>query len=378
MSIAARTESSESDRWIGRVLAERYRVEAHLADGGMARVYAAIHVTLSMPVAVKILEARHGVDPRLVGRFQREAMATARLRHPHIVQVLDTGTLPEGELYLVMELLGGADLASILARGRLGARRTMRVLRQLALAIDHAHAQGIVHRDLKPENVMVNEAANDFVKVLDFGVARDLKQDTSYTTYGEVVGTAEYMAPEQALGLADSIGPAADRWALAAMALEMLTGDLPYPSAPLTTTLGMIVDAPPRRPGDLGLCLAGLDEVYDRAMARRAEARYPSAEAFVRALELALEPVLTDDRDPERHSKSGDVRVDPSCAGRAMSVFAKGECAELAMSISGSHSAASHGVVFPFRFGPAVVLAALTILSSAFAMGWMAALAIAR
>ncbi len=380
MSIAARMQSHESegqpdgvrgDPWLGRVLAERYRIEGHLADGGMGRVYSAIHIALAMPVAIKILESHTVRDPKLAGRFEREAMATASLQHPHIVQVLDWGCLPEGELYLVMELLAGVDLASTLSRGELlGPRRTLRVLWQLALAIDHAHQRGIVHRDLKPENVMMNEAACDFVKVLDFGVARDLKQDTSYTTYGEVVGTPEYMAPEQALGLSDTIGPAADRWALAAIALEMLTGDLPYPSAPVITTLRMIVEAPPRRPGDLGLRVTGLDEVFDRAMARRANARYPTACAFVRSLTHVLEPVITSEvltRD-----------LSATDGGLSLALIHDGEAKgtrALSCGVLWTHMRTSDTSLL--RCG-AVALATMALMSSAFAMGWVACLVMAR
>jgi serine/threonine protein kinase len=334
-----------------------------------------------------VLDGSAFADPMLAGRFEREAMATSSLRSPHIVQVFDWGLLPEGGYFLVMELLPGCDLAALMLRGGLlGPRRTLSVLRQLAIAIDHAHEHGIIHRDLKPENVMIDQDAGDFVKVLDFGVARDLRVDTSFTSYGEVVGTPEYMAPEQALGLGDRIGPAADRWALAVIALEMLTGDLPYPSAPATTTLRMIAEAPPRRPSELGVHVPGLDDVFDRAMARRAGDRYPSARELVDALERVLAPMLAaSDADPNAGS---GVRPRFESIAPAMREPAPPISWSVPMSAYpiGLRAAAISGGTTSIadlptdeasmvRVGAAIVIAGLTLVGSAFAAGWLACMA---
>jgi serine/threonine-protein kinase len=359
------------DPWIGRTLDGRYRIVQHLADGGMGRVYVGEQLQLGMPVAVKLLDAKAWADATLAGRFEREATATALLRHPHVVQVFDWGALPEGGYYLVLELLPGADLASVLmGGGMLGVARTLHVLRQLARALDHAHAHGIVHRDLKPENVMIDEGAGDFVKIVDFGVAHDLRSDGTYSGYGEVIGTPEYMSPEQALGMHDRIGPASDRYSFAAIALEMLTGDLPYPSAPATTTLRMIVEAPPRRPSELGLSIAGLDEVFDRAMARRPDDRFESARAFVDRLEEVLRPSESPRARPCDPVDGSGVRLRPAVAepielGRARAMGA----AALADLPADEASMA--------RVTAAIVLTGLGLVGSAFAAGWVACLALA-
>jgi serine/threonine-protein kinase len=333
-----------------------------------------------MPVAIKILDARAAEDRALAGRFEREARATASLSSPHVVSVLDRGALPEGGSYLVMELVPGCDLAKLLMEGGLlGLDRTLSVLRQIALAIDHAHERGIVHRDLKPENVMIDASPDeDFVKVLDFGVARDLHAPGTYTDYGEVVGTPEYMAPEQALGIHERIGPASDRYALAAIALEMLTGDLPYPSAPVARTLRMIAEAPPRRPSELGLELPGLDAIFDRAMARRPSHRYPTARAFVEALaerlrgvELPVTPVSAP-RPPARAARTDSTAPTmPSAVPRSPLVLDLGHPSGeglLAAKLPEHELGAA-------RLATALVLAGLALAASAFAAGWMACLA---
>ncbi|UJR85852.1 serine/threonine-protein kinase [Sandaracinus amylolyticus] len=367
------------DPWIGRVLGERYRIIQHLADGGMGKVYVGEQIRLGMSVAVKILDRAGYEHPTLAGRFEREAIATAALRCPHIVQVFDWGILPEGGCYLVMELLPGADLATLMMQdGLFGVERTLHVLRQVAIAIDHAHAHGIVHRDLKPENVMVDLEAGDFVTVLDFGVARDLRQSSTFSDYGEVVGTPEYMSPEQAMGLEDLVGPACDRWALAVMAMEMLTGDLPYPSASATTTLRYIAEGTPRRPSELGFTVPGLDAVFDRAMSRKPRDRHPSARALVDDLERVLLAWMRANEAHDDESASSGVRARVHAAEIAATT------PEARVLASGGYTMGTAAIadlpcdeVSTARMTSAIVLAGLTLVGSAFAAGWMACMALA-
>ncbi|WP_157070035.1 serine/threonine-protein kinase [Sandaracinus amylolyticus] len=362
------------------MLGDRYRIVRHLADGGMGKVYVGEQIRLGMSVAVKILDRAGYEDPMLAGRFEREAIATAALRCPHIVQVFDWGILPEGGCYLVMELLPGADLATLMMQdGLFGVERTLHVLRQLAIAIDHAHSHGIVHRDLKPENVMVDLEAGDFVTVLDFGVARDLRQSSTFSDYGEVVGTPEYMSPEQAMGLEDLVGPACDRWALAVIAMEMLTGDLPYPSAPATTTLRYIAESVPRRPSELGFSVPGLDAVFDRAMARKPRDRHGSARELVDDLERVL---LAWVRANESHD--ADENATSGVRPRLHAAEIAATTPEARVLAAGSYAMSAAAIadmpcdeVSTARMTSAIVLAGLTLVGSAFAAGWMACMALA-
>ncbi|MDQ3036956.1 MAG: serine/threonine protein kinase, partial [Myxococcota bacterium] len=290
--VLAQIERATSvDPELGEVIADRYRIVELLAEGGMGRVYIGEHVELGLPVAIKLLPVGTA-DEKLIERFRREAVAAAQLRSPHVVQVFDFGRTRHGAFYLVMELLEGRDLATLLAHdGPPGAARTLDLLRQIARALDHAHAHGIVHRDLKPENVFVIEGScySDYAKVLDFGVAKSvLRGSGDLTDVGTVLGTPAYMAPEQATADVARIGPACDRYALAAVALELLTGATPYVHDEPLQTLRALVDEEPRMPSALGLAVDGLDALFARALAREPGERFGSASGFVEALAVVL------------------------------------------------------------------------------------------
>ncbi|UJR81262.1 serine/threonine-protein kinase [Sandaracinus amylolyticus] len=278
---------TQDDPRIGEVVGDRYRIVRLLAEGGMGRVYVAEHLEIGMPVAVKLLPVATD-DEKAIKRFRREAVAAAQIRSPHVVQVFDFGRTRDGSFYLVMELLHGRDLANTMEQDGLpDPDRAVDLLRQIARALDQAHAHGIVHRDLKPENVFVVDGScyADYVKVLDFGVAKSvLRGAGSLTDVGTVLGTPAYMAPEQAMGDVDRIGPACDRYALGALALELLTGATPYPYESAARTLRALADEPPRLPSDLGVRAEGLDAVFARALARDPRDRFISASGFVEAL----------------------------------------------------------------------------------------------
>jgi serine/threonine-protein kinase len=274
---------------IGRIIGDRYRVLRHVANGGCSRVFAGAHVELGFPVAIKIVGPRSGRRRSLGDEAGREARITAKLGHPHIVRVLEHGSLERGAHFLVLGWAEGKDLGRLLADGvRLGLHRTLGVLRQAAQALDHAHSRQIVHCDLKPENLIVDRAASDFVTLIDFGIARDADEGGSLRSPWTAEGTADYASPEQAHGRWFDLGPSSDLWSFAAIALEVLTGDRPYPSLGRDAVLSLRRAAPPRRPSELGLDVPGLDAVFDRAMSRRPERRYESAQALVAELERCL------------------------------------------------------------------------------------------
>lgn len=197
----------------------------------MGRVYAAEHVLLRKKVAVKLLRAERAHVPEVAARFEREAMASANIEHPNIAAASDFGRLSDGSVYLVLEYVQGKSLRNELSDGPLSVARSLHITRQIASALAAAEERGIVHRDLKPENVMLVEKLGDadFVKVLDFGIARvpmAEKDDSALTQVGVVFGTPEYMAPEQALG--QRVDSRADLYALGVMLFEMIAGERPH------------------------------------------------------------------------------------------------------------------------------------------------------
>jgi serine/threonine-protein kinase len=216
------------------LLNERYHLQRRLGRGGMGTVYVAQDVILERAVAVKVIRDELTGPLDLAARFRHEARAAAGFAHPHVVRVYDFGVDRDGRPFLVMELLDGSTLRERVVSGApLGASEVVHVMRGVCSALDAAHARGLVHRDLKPENIFLQRhAAGVIPKVLDFGLAKVLDQSRSTgattiaTSAGVLVGTLEYMAPEQVAG--DEVSPAWDVWALAVIAYEMLTGTHPF------------------------------------------------------------------------------------------------------------------------------------------------------
>ena len=214
---------------VGSVVDGRYRIERVLGTGGMGAVYEAEHVEIGKKVALKVLHPQFSRQADLVARFRREARAASKVGHPNIVDVTDSGTTPDGDVYFVMERLDGLDLGEVLRHERrVAPDRVVAIGTQVCRALSAAHAAGIIHRDLKPENIFLvsREGVPDFVKVLDFGIAKqDMGNQNSprrLTTPGIAMGTPEYMAPEQAAGKA--IDGRVDIYSVGAILYEMLTG----------------------------------------------------------------------------------------------------------------------------------------------------------
>ncbi len=220
----------EGDPLIGRVIAERYRILQLLGRGGMGVVYRVEHVHIGKFMAMKLLSGELASDPGTLKRFQREAQAVSKLSHPNTVQIFDFGESAH-LAYLVMEYLPGHNLATVIQReGALPFARVAKIGAQIAASVDEAHRRGIIHRDIKPENVMVLDTAeqSDFVKVLDFGIAklRDLDESGPATQRGNLIGTPAYMAPEQIRG--DPVDGRADIYSLGALMYEAITGGAPF------------------------------------------------------------------------------------------------------------------------------------------------------
>lgn len=217
---------------VGTVVGQRYRIDRLLGVGGMGAVYAVTHLALGKTYALKVLHDVYGRDPDIIDRFVREARAATQTGHPNIIDVVDIGTMESGDLYFVMELLEGTDLGTVIRQsGPLAVRRAVHIGRQICRALAAAHEAGIVHRDLKSENVVltVKTGDPDFVKVLDFGICKQIDAATtssSQTSPGMVMGSPDYMAPEQAAGAPANVK--SDIYALGTILFEMLTGRLPF------------------------------------------------------------------------------------------------------------------------------------------------------
>ena len=227
----------------GILLANRFEIESQTGSGGMGNVYRALDVWSQRPVAVKLLHA-HGVQD--TERFLREARLLSELNHPGIVAYVAHGVVDGGQPYLAMEWLDGEDLAHRLRRQRLTLPETLTLLHQIATALVIAHEHGIVHRDLKPSNLFLCDREVDQVKILDFGIARQVSLSNSMTGTGSVIGTPEYMAPEQARG-ERNLGPSADIFSLGCVLFECLTGQPPFAAEFIASVLAKILfEEPPQ------------------------------------------------------------------------------------------------------------------------------------
>jgi serine/threonine-protein kinase len=274
---------------VGRNLNNRYQVERKIGEGGFGAVFEGTQLATGRSVALKILHPHSVADATVVARFRREAEACSQLRNSHTVTIYDFDQTDDGVLYLAMELVRGESLQEIQHRdGVIEASRALCLLDQVAEALGEAHDKGIVHRDMKPENIMVERRGGaDFVKVLDFGIAKILSGEGSkiipaLTAIGQTVGTLEFMSPEQLRGKA--LDGRSDIYALGMVAYEMLTGQLPFKGAKSTTEViqfHLQETAPPPsslRP-DLAIPTA-VDEVVLKMVAKGCDDRHESAAAL--------------------------------------------------------------------------------------------------
>jgi serine/threonine protein kinase len=273
----------------GSVVDGRYVLGPALGQGGMGVVYRARHKFTGAEVALKVLHAHFGEDADVSARFQAEARAPAAIAHPGIARVTDAGKTPEGELYLVMELLRGETLRERMARGRMPVDLAVWIVLGVLDALAAAHAARVVHRDLKPENVFL-VAPNDVVKLLDFGIAKIANASSSggMTATGAMMGTVEYMSPEQIRDTAH-VDHRTDLWAAAVVLYEALTGAMPFPGQSHPEIVVAVLSRPATPPSRLADLPAGFDPFFARAFAPEAGARFNTADEMMAAL-AALRP----------------------------------------------------------------------------------------
>ena len=281
---------------LGKTLGGAYQILSQLDEGGMGLVYEAQHVRLKRSVAVKVMAGHLANDQNALARFTREAEIVSQLHHPHVVQVLDFDTTEDGRPYLVMELLKGLSLDAVMARsGLLDVSASIRIATQAASALSAAHQAGIVHRDLKPANIFLVDTGEElFVKLLDFGISKKAGEEarlgsTKLTGEFDILGTPEYMAPEQALGKTADVDARGDQYALAVILYEMLTGKVPFTADDVMELLQRVIRDIPLAPSVLRPQLpAKIDQVILRAMAKSPQARFERIADFAHALEDGL------------------------------------------------------------------------------------------
>jgi serine/threonine-protein kinase len=289
---ALRSPSASSDL-VGQVIAERYHVMKKLGEGGMGQVYLAEHVKMGRKSAVKVMHSSMNADPDAVSRFNREASNASRINHPNVCAIYDFGETPEGVIYLAMEFIEGKPLTDIIEEaGALPPARAAEITRQAADALTVAHDLGIVHRDLKPDNIMVTRTREgaDLVKVVDFGIAKAGNNEAQKVTKtGLVVGTPEYMSPEQLAG--DKLDGRSDLYSLGLVTYNCLTGTLPFKSESAQEAMIMRLTDSPRPLATVRPDVAwpaALQTVMDRVLARDARDRYATASEYARDLVRAI------------------------------------------------------------------------------------------
>src|SRR6266513_3918673 len=271
-SVDAAVLRSTDDPLLGQTLAEKYLLEKLIKRGGMGAVYRGKHVLMDKTVAIKVLHPSLAVDDAVVARFSREAKAAARISHPHAVNVTDFGEAENGVVFLVMEYLDGRTLKEVIkSEGPMPLARVVEIIRQVAGALDAAHKQGVVHRDLKSDNIMLSQTnGNDWAKVLDFGIAKiqqsDGARDVDITAANLVIGTPQYMSPEQC-SQSSAIDARSDIYSFGIIIYEMLAGRVPFTGeSPTMIMMKQVQDAPPSileaRPG----LPAAIGKVIERSL----------------------------------------------------------------------------------------------------------------
>jgi serine/threonine protein kinase len=284
------------DALLGQTLAGKYRIEERISEGGMGTVYRGTHVLMEKQVAIKVLHPSLAADDKIVARFTREAKAASRISHPHALTVTDFGESDNGIVFLVMEYLRGQTLKQIIrTEGPLPLKRIVEITRQVAGALDAAHAEGVVHRDLKSDNIMLEEigaAGGDWAKVLDFGIAKiqePVGQDPELTAPNLIIGTPQYMSPEQC-SQSGEIDKRSDVYSFGVILYEMLVGHVPFTGDSATAImLKHLQELAPPVADERKDIPPAVAYVVAKALAKRREERQQSAGDLAEALAAAAE-----------------------------------------------------------------------------------------
>jgi serine/threonine-protein kinase len=314
-------EKDTVDGLVGQTLADKYRVEELINQGGMGAVYRGTHILMDKTVAIKVLHPALAADEKIVARFSREARAASRISHPHALNVTDFGESSNGVVFLVMEYLNGKTLKEVIANDNpLPLPRVVEIMRQVTGALEAAHHEGVVHRDLKSDNIMLMDAGNgaDWAKVLDFGIAKiqePMGQDPALTSPNLIIGTPQYMSPEQC-SQASEIDARTDIYSLGIILYEMLSGHVPFTGeSPTAIMMKHLQDAPPSILEERKDLPAAVGRVLARALAKRPEDRFQNVTELGDALaQSALnEPIAaTTNAEAARPERSTNRIVVPT------------------------------------------------------------------
>jgi serine/threonine protein kinase len=286
----------------GTMVAKRYRVDGFLGEGAMGAVYRVEDVKTHEPRALKVLHASMSSQREAVARFEREAIAAGKIAHRNVAAATDFGRMPDGSFFMVLEFVAGRSLRTELYDGPLEPRRAIRIMQGAVAGVAAAHAKGIVHRDLKPENIMLveHDGDHDFVKVLDFGIAKvtDVRSAghgnvaQTLTKAGTVIGTPDYMSPEQALGRAVDVR--SDLYSLGVVLYELLTGSAPFRGGAATLLRQQVMDLPPPLPDEViehGDPL--LAEMLRKLLAKKPDDRFQTAAELMAVLDTVSGTLAT-------------------------------------------------------------------------------------
>ncbi len=313
----------QGDDIAGAVIERKYRLLECIGEGAMGWVYRGVHLALDSSVAVKLMKPSAEQNSTNDKRFAREARAASRLNNPHIISITDFGRTPGGILFIVSEYLRGVTLSELLENnGALPVPRTLQIADQLLSGLDEAHSASLVHRDLKPDNLMITplRSGEDFVKILDFGIAKlNTAQSSKLTHQGEVIGTPTYMAPEQIRG--KEVTPKTDLYACGAMIYEMLVGVPPFDSDAVMEVLGMHLSQAPTPMAEMSPGLdvpESLEQAVMRALAKDPDERFETADE----LRHALQSVASEQADIQQecpvcgHPRAGTAKFCEECGAQ--------------------------------------------------------------
>jgi len=350
------------DALFGQVLADRYRVLDLIGKGGMGKVYLAEHVALGKRVAVKVLNPAYTHRPDQVKRFLREAQAASTIGHENVIDVIDFGEMPNGSVFFAMEHLQGEDLGKLLKRGPLQWSRARRILLQICRALQAAHARGIIHRDMKPENCFIihRNGMRDFVKVLDFGIAKFLEENRqvshTLTQAGALIGTPEYMAPEQVQG--EPADVRMDIYALGCIMYQLLTGQLPFSDKTMFGVLSQQVNVrpvPPRQLAPDADIPPEVEAIILKAMEKERPNRFQSMAELIEAIVAA--PRGSSDRmgtTSNLDAAASAARIAAAMNAASTNIMATGSSPVTPQDLSFPNGSVSAGAV-PVTHGSAVM-----------------------